>query len=176
MVEDLVDLVEFSNDELSKLRQHLKSCWISTYQDELGSSITKKLIQTLEDPTLGGLLPRRGEKAYVVKSGGHVVGCIVWEPRNGTVYLWGCYIQPLFRRRGIGSQLVKTAINEAEADAVASVIVLKSSEKAQLFYKSMGFNEVENIQFELIPGQFFPAIEMRASLEDLKGNKNGSFL
>ena len=71
-------------------------------------------------------------------------------PGMNVVYIMTITVLNAYRRYGIGSQLLKRAINECKTDKVTKIYlhVLCSNESAIQFYKSNGFH----IKEELVKG------------------------
>jgi ribosomal protein S18 acetylase RimI-like enzyme len=66
------------------------------------------------------------------------------EDKNEKTYeLWGIYVDPIFQRQKIGTQLVNYCIKEAEDKGKEEIIlwVFEKNNSSIEFYKRMGFNK-----------------------------------
>jgi len=77
----------------------------------------------------------------VAISDGSVAGFLVWRPlAEGECEVLNLVVAPLFRRRGMARELLKPLLG-APGNKVF-LEVRQSNQAAQIFYKSMGFQEV----------------------------------
>lgn len=168
-----IKLSEFQRTDAEALRTFLKTSWLETYTYQLGRSVAKSLISSLETDTFGGLISGEDERAYVAKEGTDIIGCIVSAARSNVLYIWGCYVLASHQRCGIGRRLMQAAIENKQTSVFAQLTVLKQSVPAQLFYQKLGF-EVQKFEgFELIPGQIFPALILHIPIKQLEAVLRG---
>lgn len=64
-------------------------------------------------------------------------------------YIWGVYVEPRHRRQGIAKQLTSMAIEYLKAIACTRVI-LNASPLGKPLYESLGFNQSNAMQLDLI--------------------------
>jgi len=77
----------------------------------------------------------------VAVSGGAVVGFLVWRPlAEGECEVLNLAVAPEFRRQGVARELLNPLLNLRGTQAFLEV--RESNQAARIFYKSMGFQEV----------------------------------
>ncbi|MFW9950411.1 MAG: GNAT family N-acetyltransferase [Candidatus Thorarchaeota archaeon] len=86
-----------------------------------------------------------------------IIGTISWEPKggleDGVIELIALGTTPSYQRRGVGSELINTLINEAKAFfaqlsyklRVIYLFMEKNNEIGRKFYKRKGFREIFTI-------------------------------
>lgn len=91
-----------------------------------------------------------GYQAFVVEVAGQIVGSAGGQqfaglyPINFTVgfrrdgYLWGVYVEPAFRRRGLGQQLTEQVVGHLRSLGCTRA-VLNASPSGQSVYEQLGF-------------------------------------
>ena len=71
-----------------------------------------------------------------------VVGTVQYEDRDGTAYLSQMTVDPQFRKRGIGAELLKTAENHAKDEGFNFMQLTAMIEKGlPEYYKKLGYKE-----------------------------------
>lgn len=149
------------------LRALIKTCWLETYEKELGATVTSQLLSLLMEHDLAGLVPSKDERVLFAKQQNLLCGSVISAAWHATTYLWGFYVLPDFQRRGIGTKLLLGAIKEHDPKNMVELTVLNSSHSAKQFYKYCGFHEVYNEYFEILDGIKLPAIKMNALAADI---------
>jgi ribosomal protein S18 acetylase RimI-like enzyme len=83
------------------------------------------------------------EENNVVKAFITIGNCRDEDKNEKTFELWGIYVDPIFQRQKIGSQLVNYCINEAKDKGMAEIIlwVFEKNNSSIEFYKKLGFNK-----------------------------------
>lgn len=66
-------------------------------------------------------------------------------------------------RRGVARQMLEAAFASARTFGVARMNCM-STMAARCFYRSMGFEEVGEVELTLAPGVYFPAVQMMRAL------------
>jgi ribosomal protein S18 acetylase RimI-like enzyme len=83
-----------------------------------------------------------------------IAGCIaISEIETDLCELKRLYIRPDFRRKGIGTKLCKTLIEQAKSSAYTCLQLHTAIEPPKNLYKSLGFTEIaptENIPLETV--------------------------
>ncbi len=122
--------------------------WRSAYRGILpdeylfsGLSVCKRAI-SLEKAFMGNR-----DEVFVHDDGGILkgfmtVGMCRNEDKKGSFELYGLYIEPLFKRQGIGKELLSLFEAEARNRACTEAVlwVLKDNHDARAFYESMGYS------------------------------------
>ncbi len=83
-------------------------------------------------------------RGWVAETGGQVVGLLILWLVVDEAHIATIAVHPDFRRRGIGRQLLKTALEDAAAEGAKSGLleVRAGNLAAQELYKQFGFAEV----------------------------------
>lgn len=93
-------------------------------------------------------LAANSEETYVAECAGHITGFITLGacrdadfPQDETGEIWGIYIAPDYRRKGIGSHLCKLADAQLRSRGylISILWVFKDNQRACQFYETMGF-------------------------------------
>jgi ribosomal protein S18 acetylase RimI-like enzyme len=120
------------------------------------------LISGLEKSDLKHLLPSQSRRAGIADFGGLPVGTAFITEKDGIGYLWGMYVQPAWRRRGVGSALLRYVTNRPTQIASIETQVHVASLQARAFYLKTGFRRKSS---EVAPGQIEEFLVMRATPE-----------
>jgi ribosomal protein S18 acetylase RimI-like enzyme len=83
-------------------------------------------------------------RIFIVESKGRYIGMcglIIENDQNPEAYLWGVYIKPNERNKGLGRNLMLAVLEHTELMKipVLAIRVEKDNQKALSFYKSLGF-------------------------------------
>ncbi len=94
--------------------------------------------------------------AWIAEAEGIAVGGVglMWEtippsvrnPSGRQAYVFGIFVEPGFRRRGIAKRLVKTTVDYATAHGCAA-ISLHASDAGRPVYEKMGFTDSSELRF-----------------------------
>jgi [ribosomal protein S18]-alanine N-acetyltransferase len=90
-------------------------------------------------------IPQRARRAVVAEHGDRLVGFAVYRPTCDTYHLLRLVVDPLYRRRGVGRQLVASLSGLGVA---LSATERESNLGAHLFLRACGFRA------KLVPGAF----------------------
>jgi ribosomal protein S18 acetylase RimI-like enzyme len=118
----------------------------------------------------------RGSRRFVVEADGRLVGVMgVYRDAAGRATVFGVYVTPAWRSRGVAEELL--AVVEAEAvetfgaDALY-LLVHEDNPRARAFYRRQGFVETgRTLPYELDPSE--REIEMRRPVGTGQACKNG---
>lgn len=96
-----------------------------------------------------GLLRKEPIRFFIAEENGKVVGTIMIEKRRKLGYLGTVTVHPDFRRKGIATKLMETAINYARKRKIANTIlhVISTNNPAKGLYQKLGFKKFEEIVF-----------------------------
>ena len=111
---------------------------------------------------LSSLLQRSGVSVYIAVEEGAVVGfCSLSETGGGAVELSGIVVLESMTGRGIGSGLLRGAVDEARAEGHNRMVVRTEAfnERAIEFYREKGF-EVKGSRLEDVRGTRFELVEL----------------
>ncbi|MCL5960009.1 MAG: GNAT family N-acetyltransferase, partial [Chloroflexi bacterium] len=95
----------------------------------------------------------------VAKAGEEIVGCIQADMRKILVFrrgerglIYNLYVKRLWRRRGIGRQLMDEAISwiKNKGGEIVFLNVASQNEEARQFYDQLGFKTVNANMYRLI--------------------------
>lgn len=161
------DVNSLTNAFNEKLRAFLKHCWRETYFQQLGSDITKRMIDSLDDNNLGGMLSAEDVSVLVCMDDDEILGTCMYASRYGITYIWGVYVHPSQQASGIGKGMLSTLVKKNIFKNILQVIVLEVSTGAIEFYKHLGFSITQKIVYELIEGCNQPAFIMTVSSDSL---------
>jgi putative acetyltransferase len=102
---------------------------------------------------------RRGRGGIWLAEEAHeVAGCVALRPwTNETAEMKRLYVRPEFQGRGIGRLLAERALAAAKEMNYRSINLdtLPSMKAAIELYRSLGFNEIERCNTNLVPGAMF---------------------
>jgi ribosomal protein S18 acetylase RimI-like enzyme len=151
----------YASSNVNSVRQHLSICWEETYQSIIGDAALAELIATLKSEDIGGIYSGGEETCFIAVDGSqsidnHIIGTCVAVCRQGIGYVWGCYVQQAYQRRGIGSELMRHCLVKLENVETVELSVLKDSLSAQRFYASLGFQKIRDDEYEMTEGGVQP--------------------
>ena len=145
-----------------------RASWTATYRRSLGEDALATMLADLEQHGVAAMLPGAGEKGYCAVIDTQLQGSIVIAERGRIAYVWGLYVLPDQQRRGIGSELLRTAIRVIEQAETVEIRVLESSKSAMAFYAGLDFVEIGREKAELIGALTIDTIVMSAGVSSLK--------
>lgn len=141
--------------------------------DDMGVSIPPADLSTLEDALRAFVRERNhpGPIGFIAEDGdGALVGAvsIAHELTHPTMhdltgrqaYLYGMWVRPASRRRGVARSLVSTAVAAARAAGAGSVSLIASDEGRRL-YETLGFSAVPAMRLSFAPLHDFRAVGTR---------------
>jgi ribosomal protein S18 acetylase RimI-like enzyme len=116
--------------------------------DCFGEKLREALMRSEDDWSVW-FAARTGNRnrIFVLESGGRYVGMcgVFWrdDPDAGS-YLWGAYVQPDHRKKGLARHLVSRVLDYIGSDGIPSVglRIEKSNTRAFEFFRSLGFRDV----------------------------------
>lgn len=140
---DIPALVDF------RVRMFLEMGWEGEDRvREVGALFSEFLERTMADGTCVGWVA-------LDETGVAVGGCsLMWEhippsvrnPSGRQAYVFGIFVEPHRRRRGIARALVRTAVDHAVAEECA-VVSLHAFEAARPLYESLGFTDSSELRY-----------------------------
>jgi GNAT superfamily N-acetyltransferase len=113
----------------------------------------------------------RAFAAFVARAEGMVVGSACSQlvervypafrsvDRGGTGYVWGVYVQPAARGRGLGRQLVHACLAHLRAQGCGRVL-LHTGARARPLYEGLGFAATDELALRLDTGQAAQALSL----------------
>ena len=107
------------------------------YTPELASSIDEGFSQHAFEMT--GFKESILRAAFIARDKGAFVGCVCANVLWGTVHIQFMFIEATYRRQGIGTRLMKKAIEFGEANGCSAAFVDTFSFQAIGFYQKLGF-------------------------------------
>lgn len=94
-------------------------------------------------------LIRNSTTSFIARENGQVAGSILadHDGRRGVIY--HLTVSPNFRRRGIGSQLVKASLDALRAEHISKValVVFARNDSGNAFWESQGFTTRPDITY-----------------------------
>ena len=86
-------------------------------------------------------LLKKIEKYIVAEENGVVIGCIQCESKVASLTLSQLWVEPEFRKNGVGSKLLTEAINRAKSQGYRTVrlVVKNVNTNAMKLYEKLGF-------------------------------------
>jgi ribosomal protein S18 acetylase RimI-like enzyme len=144
---------------------HVRS-WQAAYRGLLDDELLDSLTTAERARSWRGWLVAADSSTIVAESGGVLVGFCTTVRGRGAA---GCeiaalYVEPELVRGGIGTALLRAALEEARADGAAAVTlwVLEANEPARAFYERFGFADDGGRELHERSGE--PVIGMRVEL------------
>lgn len=113
----------------------------------------ERMIAALE-PYLRTAIPEGRWHAWIAEPGGcGAVEVVQWvpsrlDPTPRRAWIHSVYIEPAFRRRGIGRQLTQTMVAWCREQGFRS-IYLHASDQGRLLYESLGFEPSSEMRLKL---------------------------
>ena len=140
-------------DEAIELARLHVDVWKATYSDLAPSEAIELLDEVKRLPywadATAGMKPGRG--VWVVDDGGTLLGVVSIGSSDNPIFEGRAELKHLYvvndaQNRGLGKQLLHTAINECKAagDSGMALAVVRQNELARSFYKKMGGVEVSD--------------------------------
>jgi amino-acid N-acetyltransferase len=93
---------------------------------------------------------------FVAESGGELVGVVGLEVRGNNALLRSTAVEPAWRGRGVGRQLVERVVAEAEARGIRALYLLTTT--AERYFPSFGFTRTTR---EAVPEEVRATEEFR---------------
>ena len=84
-----------------------------------------------------------------------IVGSVCLAERRGVGYVWGMYVHPAHRRRGMGAALLRQAARAM--DGARRLELSTTTAASAAFYRHLGFAVEGGSDFELFPGVVRPS-------------------
>jgi GNAT superfamily N-acetyltransferase len=139
-------------DDVEPLRGFILHAWEEAGPGALGwTGASEDAVSEIASVEfLSSLLRRQGVSVYIAVEEGAVVGlCSLSEMGGGSVELSGIVVLESMTGRGIGSRLLRAAVEEARAKGHSRMIVRTEvfNERAIEFYRGRGF-EVKGSRLE----------------------------
>src|SRR5579862_6171022 len=112
-----------------------------------------RMIAALE-PYLRAAIPEGRWHAWIAEPGGcGAVEIVQWvpsrlDPTPRRAWIHSVYVEPAFRRRGIGRQLTETMVAWCREQGFRS-IYLHASEQGRLLYETLGFETSTEMRLKL---------------------------
>jgi ribosomal protein S18 acetylase RimI-like enzyme len=113
------------------------------------------------------LFNREPIKFYVAEADGKPVGTTMVEKRGKIGYIASVMVHPDFRRKGIASQLMKTAINYIRNRKLNKALlhVLSENHPAKKLYEKLGFRKFEEMQYLTAQVNSLPSMKSKEAVE-----------
>ncbi len=128
-------------DDVEKLRQLLRACWLDTYTGILPDSVIQTAItvwQSKESILRGLQNPRVFYSGYFEHE--ELVGMVsAGKIDENTVKIFQLYVLPSQQRKGIGSKLMDAAIKHFKGAGKVVLEVEDGNQKGISFYSQYGF-------------------------------------
>jgi ribosomal protein S18 acetylase RimI-like enzyme len=139
-------------EDTPSVRTHLRISWRETYAPIIGPTATNQLLSALQSEDLGGLYGADDQVSFVATLNDQIIGTSIGASRYGVAYIWGMYVQEAHQRRGIGSKLLRAALEQLQGSEMVELWVLQKSEGAQAFYANLGFEKTGEVVSEMAGG------------------------
>ena len=98
---------------------------------------------------IGKYLKRNPDTCFVAQEEGKIIGVILTGNDGRRGYVCHTAVHPGHRRKGIGRQLVETAMDALKKEGMNKValVVFKRNDEGNAFWEKMGFTEREDINY-----------------------------
>lgn len=142
-----------ANDDFDAIRQVYYQTWLTTYRNQLPSSILSQLTPATWQPE-----QRWQNMLLALNTAGEVVGVCSYGPARlplltGFGELYSIYVLPAYQHQGIGQQLMSMALAKlAEKYRHLYLEVLITNQSAQRFYRKNGFHQTKLTRSNHVPG------------------------
>lgn len=133
------------DDFLAISKLYLK-VWKDAYSDLLPRKTLAHLNEELWQPQ------KRWENTFLAKANGQeIIGVCTFGPSRSSMFLnegeiYSLYVDPKYQGLGIGTELIKTALNQLLDKKYYSAFlwVIYNNESAKKFYEKIGFNVLKH--------------------------------
>ncbi|MFC2143293.1 GNAT family N-acetyltransferase [Candidatus Aenigmatarchaeota archaeon] len=133
-------IIELEETDIHRIKNLLNICWIETYTGILSDGIMKKFASKwLRMNTIMRSLQNKETFFAGCKYSNRLVGAITAELSRDIIHVHRLYILPSYQKKGIGSKLLKAAINHFKSAKALELEVLEVNNNAIEFYKKKGF-------------------------------------
>ncbi|WP_458206143.1 N-acetyltransferase family protein [Haladaptatus sp. NG-SE-30] len=145
---DSVSVRKTIPDDSSAVQRVARTSWHAAYDEVLGESRVKEIVDSWFDPENVVADVNRDERPFfVAERDSEVVGFVIGIPdeeRDATFHLYRIYVHPDFWGEGIGTQLLRRFEDEVRNRAARRMrlSVIEPNEDAIAFYESRGFERV----------------------------------
>jgi N-acetylglutamate synthase len=108
-------------------------------------------LRSLDDSREGieTFLSRNRRTSFVCRERDRLAGVILCGHDGRRGYIYHAAVHPDFRRRGIGSELVRLALDALKEEGIkkAALVVFASNEEGNSFWESRGFTLREDLSY-----------------------------
>ncbi|MBI4226469.1 GNAT family N-acetyltransferase [Candidatus Roizmanbacteria bacterium] len=147
-------------DEIKAAKDVLSLTWRDTYEKYFSEEASEKITKKWHNPKfLTSLL--KSSNVYFAKAldkKDNIIGVIIVRKNEGNaLFLYSLYVHPHYQGKGIGSQLLNSALDHFSAGKKLRVECQKQNTKACGFYLKQGFKivgekdeEVEGVKMKTV--------------------------
>ncbi len=140
--------------DLPALQALWRATWLDTYGPVLGPGRLHLLAEAVAEPEVRTMFAADGG-GFVGVVAGEVVGSVCFAERHGIGSVWGMYVHPAHRRRGMGVALLRHAARAM--DGARRLELSTTTATTAAFYRHLGFVDEGGSDFELFPGVVRPS-------------------
>lgn len=169
-----IQLVIAKPSDMSEIRRVQKEVWLETYPNAehgVTRSDIEERFSTDDTPQGQEVMKERmhrffqpNAKTWVVKDGEVIIGYCLAIKGTTENRIQALYVLPSYQKRGLGKQLMETALTWLGSDKRVVLNVVSYNEAAIEFYSHMGFVKSNNSQadevIEFPSGAIMSEIEM----------------
>ncbi|MFC6253234.1 GNAT family N-acetyltransferase [Secundilactobacillus hailunensis] len=162
------------NSDFDAIRQVYYQTWLATYQNQLPSTILKRLTPATWQPE-----QRWQNMQLALTDTNQIVGVCSYGPARLAAWsaygeLYSIYILPEYQHQGLGKRLIEPVLKALTAKYQQIYLeVLTTNLSAQQFYTRMGFYQTETNRVTNVPGgKLRTAVFEMASADNVKNEVN----
>ncbi len=159
-----VDIRKLKKKDIPRVQRIARRSWQTTYEGIIPKKIQDEFIADYYSKRM--LKKRRCNNHFLVaEKEGKMVGFAEYTKilPDGSVHLHAIYLDPDYLRQGIGSALIRFAMENFDAN-IMTLHVVRQNERAIRFYEKTGFKAVDEF-VEDWNGHPLHMIRMRLMLE-----------
>lgn len=161
----MITVEKVTREEIPEVKQLLSYVWKDTYGELYPPEVIEKITSVWHDSKALAEQAADPDTFFAVaKEEGKIVGLITARKIDDTTaFMSRLYIHPHYQRKGIGTQLMHTALNHLPSVKVLRLECEKQNDKACSFYLKQGF-KVTKEKEEIIGGIAMKTVEMEKEL------------
>jgi len=162
----MITISQVTTKDIPLVKRLLSYTWNDTYSDFYPIKVIKKITSVWHDPKK--LAQQAADQniffAMAKNEQGELIGLItIRKTDENTMFISRLYIHPEHQRKGIGTQLMQTALNYFPKLKLLKLECEKQNNKACSFYLKHGFKIIKEKE-ESIEGILIKTVEMEKLL------------
>ncbi len=136
-MKNIITTTEFTQDQITEIIKLINSGYQVSYKDG-GPTSDPYFSDTYMGDVMSGKI-----RLFAICEENKIIGTVQYEDHDGIAYLSQMTVDPGFRKRGVGAELVKTAESYAKVEGFSIMQLTAMQEKGlPEYYKKLGYQKV----------------------------------